>query len=58
MRAQEVQDPEPDVVRSQVLRSRESHPVLDRLRRSLVPSASPGDVIAKYDRMHHRHNRS
>lgn len=58
MNIKETDVPAPEAVKALVLRSREAHPVLDRLRRSLLPSATPGDVIAKYDRMHHRHNRS
>lgn len=47
-----------DEIRAEVLGSRESHPVLDRLRGKLGDDLSTGDVISSYDRMHHRHSRS
>jgi hypothetical protein len=43
-------------VRAQVLESRDGHPVLNRLRAQL--DSSPAETIGRYDRMHHRHNRS
>ena len=47
-----------DEIRAEVLGSRESHPVLDRLRSKLGDDLSTGDSISSYDRMHHRHSRS
>ena len=34
-----------------------THPVLQRLKRSMISKGETGMAITSYDRMHHRHNR-
>jgi hypothetical protein len=45
-------------IRSEVLNSEPTNPVLQRLKRRVLGSAEASEVISSYDRMHHRHNRS
>jgi hypothetical protein len=45
-------------VKEAVLASSPSNPALQRLQTRLKATASTGEAITSYDRMHHRHSRS
>ncbi len=51
------QTPLADMVDS-LKNSASENPIIKRLRAKLTEGLSTGALISRYDRMHHRHNRS
>lgn len=47
-----------DVTKDILKSSPPKHPVLQRLSAKLNDEMHTGNLISRYDRMHHRHNRS
>lgn len=45
-------------VRDRLLKSKTTHPALQRLQGRMRAGAEASEVITSYDRMHHRHSRS